>query len=141
MMACSRCTALFSKGLTVRVSAVIRQVSTTPVVQGKRRKEPPLRKWGLEKLPREDRSRQLSPLFDLPDFTYLDFTYLDGRPTPLTKQQLEKKEKNYHLAKRIVMMVKEMETAKVAHQNRTEEERTRRDTILSSKLKQKSEEL
>ncbi|XP_076449329.1 large ribosomal subunit protein mL52-like [Babylonia areolata] len=135
-MACSRCSALFQRAVSVRIPSASRHVSTTIVLQGKRRKEPALRKWGLENFPREDRSRQRSALYDLPDFTYLD-----GRPTPLTKEQLEKKEKNYHLAKRIVMLVNEMEQAKSTHLKRIEAEDTRRKDIIGSKLKQKSNDL
>ena len=43
--------------------------------------------------------------------------------------------------KRIVMLAKEMEDAKASHAKRLEEEAARREDVLRSKLKQKSDQL
>ncbi|ESO83072.1 hypothetical protein LOTGIDRAFT_236847 [Lottia gigantea] len=57
------------------------------------------------------------PLTDLPDFTYLD-----GRPTPLTAGQKERKEERIKTAERIMKLVGEMETAQVMYDTRIQRE-------------------
>ncbi|KAK7113733.1 large ribosomal subunit protein mL52-like isoform X1 [Littorina saxatilis] len=135
-MACSRCSAQLLRVSGLPVKTISRAVSTTHELCGKRTKEPVLRKWGLEKFPKEDNYNRLRPLLELPDFTYLD-----GRPTPLTKQQLERKEMNYNLTKRIVMLTKEMEEAKIVAVKRKQGDVKSRESILTSKLKPKSTQL
>ncbi|XP_025114580.1 39S ribosomal protein L52, mitochondrial-like [Pomacea canaliculata] len=105
----------------------------TSSVRSKLPKPHPLFKWGLAVFP-TDRKQKIDP--DLPDFTYCD-----GRPTPLTKEQLQRKKENYDNAQRVVRLVKEMEFAKADYARRQQMEASRREGILSSKLKQKSDEL
>ncbi|XP_021371298.1 39S ribosomal protein L52, mitochondrial-like [Mizuhopecten yessoensis] len=47
------------------------------------------------------------PLTDLPDYTYLD-----GRPTPLSRGQLRRREENKEMAKHVMKMMTELDLVK-----------------------------
>ncbi|KAK7469854.1 hypothetical protein BaRGS_00036132 [Batillaria attramentaria] len=134
-MACSRCSLLLARVPDVSVLVNRTLCTSTSLYTSKNKPPPPLRKWGLERFPR-DPTNKTGPLTDLPDYTYLD-----GRPTPLNKGQLKRKKENYELAKRIVTLVQEMEGAKEKYARKQQEEVARREAILAAKLKQKSDEL
>ncbi|XP_060063107.1 large ribosomal subunit protein mL52-like [Ylistrum balloti] len=68
------------------------------------------------------------PLTDLPDYTYLD-----GRPTPLSKGQLRRREMNKEMAKNAMKMLKELDLTKTAYmekqQKRKEKKRQSKNRV------------
>ncbi|XP_069113786.1 large ribosomal subunit protein mL52-like [Argopecten irradians] len=57
------------------------------------------------------------PLTDLPDYTYLD-----GRPTPLSKGQLRRREMNKEMAKNVMKMMNELDFTKEFAEKRRQEQ-------------------
>lgn len=55
------------------------------------------------------------PLIDLPDFSYLD-----GRPSPLTRRQMERIEEKKQAAKKVYTLLGEIEYAKERHRKLSE---------------------
>ncbi|XP_069575058.1 large ribosomal subunit protein mL52 [Brachyistius frenatus] len=101
-----------------------RQLSTTCGVRAgeKWRKEHGLSRSGTE----------YGPLTDLPDWSFAD-----GRPAPLMKGQLRRRQEREALARRIVMLNSEMDGGIEAWKQKQEEARRMEDNRKSLLLKPK----
>lgn len=77
-----------------------------------------------------------SPLVTLPDYTFMD-----GRPTPLGSNQLQRLMKQREWTDKIVTQLGELDFAKKRYAKMVEDKEQARNTILSSKLKEKGAKL
>ncbi|XP_026475752.1 39S ribosomal protein L52, mitochondrial-like [Ctenocephalides felis] len=76
------------------------------------------------------------PLANLPDYTFLD-----GRPTPLGMNRLRKITKQREIAKQIVTLSSEIDFALERSAKLKQQEETKRQEIINSKLKPKGNTL
>ena len=68
-----------------------------------------------------------------------DYSYLDNRPTPYGIKQKLRMEKNREIAKKIILLTKEVDFAVDRYNQMQNEQERRRQTIINSKLKPKSD--
>ncbi|XP_041375512.1 39S ribosomal protein L52, mitochondrial-like [Gigantopelta aegis] len=88
-------------------------------------------RWRVERGLPENNNRY-GPLTDLPDYSFVD-----GRPTPIGRGQLRRKQTNLELAKRIQKLVGEVNFAKERYQKIQEDAQKERERLLKRKLKPK----
>ncbi|XP_045193044.1 39S ribosomal protein L52, mitochondrial-like isoform X2 [Mercenaria mercenaria] len=120
-----------------------RNISTTLPLQRKKRKQtkynpgvPPFTVYGdTHRLMRGAcvNGERYGPLFDKPDYTFLD-----GRPTPLTPEQMKQKVERRDLAERVMKYLQEIDTVKSYNKQKKEEIENYKRQRIGERLKAKS---
>ncbi|XP_046549426.1 39S ribosomal protein L52, mitochondrial-like [Haliotis rubra] len=130
-MACLKCASLLNVCKGVQGSfwnaTGLRWFQTSvPVTAGQ--------KWRLEQGLAADNTRY-GPLTDMPDYSYLD-----GRPTPLSKGQVQRRRRRIGIAKRIKFLVGEMNEARENYALKQKEEVTQNEEAVKKRLKPKTDQ-
>ncbi|XP_067651487.1 large ribosomal subunit protein mL52-like [Haliotis asinina] len=130
-MACLKCASLLKSCKGVQDSlwnaTGLRWFQTSvPVTVGQQ--------WRLERGQAANNTRY-GPLTDMPDYSYID-----GRPTPLSKGQVRRRWKRIGIAKRIKLLVGEMNEARENYALKQKKEEKQKEEAVTRRLKPKTDQ-